>query len=76
MPAQKHPTSRWLMYYIYCMDETPPKNRGGRPKLPDADKGKNRSLRLTDARWIKLKRLGVAWLNRAIDRAKEEPEQQ
>lgn len=59
------------MYYIYFMNETPPKNLGGRPKLPPSERGKNRSVRLTDAQWAKLKRLGVPWLKRAIDRAKE-----
>jgi hypothetical protein len=32
---------------------------------------KPRSVRLTDARWEKLKRLGASWLAKAIDRAKE-----
>ena len=48
------------------------KNKGGRPALPDADRAKVRSMRLTDARWEKLKRLGGAeWLIRTIDKAKE-----
>lgn len=51
------------------------KNKGGRPALPDDEKAKVRSVRLTDARWGKLKRLGGAeWLNRAIDRARESPD--
>jgi len=48
------------------------KNKWGRPALPADQKAQVRSVRLTDARWEKLKRLGGAeWLNRAIDRAKE-----
>lgn len=59
------------MHYIFTMTEKQPKNVGGRPKLPDSERGKNHSIRITDARWAKLKRLGMAWLNRTIDRAKE-----
>lgn len=43
----------------------------GRPALPPEESTKPRSVRLTDARWEKLKRLGSAWLNKAIDKAKE-----
>lgn len=48
-----------------------PKRERGRPELPDDVRAKTRSIRLNDARWEKLKRLGMGWLARAIDRAKE-----
>jgi len=48
--------------------------RRGRPPLPPeaprSDK-RPRSVRLSDAHWDKLKRLGAEWLERTIDRAKE-----
>ena len=47
------------------------KRERGRPELPEDQKAKTRSVRLNDARWEKLKRLGSGWLARAIDRAKE-----
>lgn len=52
------------------MNEVTSRGRG-RPKLDAEEKTKSRSVRLNDARWEKLKRLGMAWLSRAIDRAKE-----
>lgn len=48
-----------------------PKRGRGRPELPDDERTKTRSVRLNDARWEKLKRLGTDWLAKAIDRAKE-----
>jgi hypothetical protein len=45
--------------------------RLGRPALPDDEKTVPGSVRLTPARWEKLRRLGAAWLAKAIDRAKE-----
>lgn len=48
--------------------------RMGRPPLPADQKAVTSSLRLTPARWEKLRRLGMAWLNKAIDRAKEPKE--
>jgi hypothetical protein len=50
---------------------TPDKRPPGRPPLPPEDHTKPRSVRLNDARWLKLKRLGTGWLEKAIDRAKE-----
>lgn len=46
------------------------RNQGRKP-LPPEEATKPRSVRLTDARWEKLKRLKSEWLNRAIDKAKE-----
>jgi len=46
----------------------------GRPALPEDERTVPGSVRLTPARWEKLRRLGVAWLAKAIDRARE-PEQ-
>lgn len=48
--------------------------RMGRPPLPDEERKVNGSVRLTAERWAKLRRLGMVWLSKAIDRAKE-PEQ-
>lgn len=45
--------------------------RMGRPPLPEEERKINGSVRLTPERWSKLRRLGNAWLSRAIDRAKE-----
>jgi len=45
----------------------------GRKPLPPDEQTKPRSVRLNDERWEKLKRLGSAWLNKAIDRAKPPP---
>lgn len=47
--------------------------RIGRPPgtgLPPEQRTKPRSVRLTDAQWEKLKRLGSDWLQRQIDKAK------
>lgn len=49
---------------------TPDKRPPGRPAAPPAEARRVRSVRLNDARWAKLRRLGAAWLERAIDRAK------
>jgi hypothetical protein len=43
----------------------------GRPPLPEDEKALVGSIRLTAARWAKLRRLGMAWLGKAIDRARE-----
>jgi hypothetical protein len=43
----------------------------GRPPLPEDEKAIPRSIRLTPARWEKLRRLGMAWLAKAIDKARE-----
>lgn len=49
----------------------PPARPQGRPALPPEQRTKPYSVRLTDARIEKLKRLGSEWLNKAIDRAKD-----
>jgi hypothetical protein len=50
----------------------PPNDRGqGRKPSPPDDATKPRSIRLNNARWEKLKRLGSEWLAKAIDKAKE-----
>ena len=43
----------------------------GRPPLPEGERKVNGSVRLTPERWAKLRRLGMSWLSKAIDRAKE-----
>jgi hypothetical protein len=43
----------------------------GRPALPADEKTVPGSIRLTPDRWAKLRRLGAAWLAKAIDRARE-----
>ena len=45
--------------------------RMGRPPLPEDQRAVTGTMRLTPARWEKLRRLGTAWLSKAIDRAKE-----
>lgn len=45
--------------------------RMGRPPLPEEEKKVNGSVRLTPERWAKLRRLGMDWLAKAIDKAKE-----
>lgn len=52
-------------------EEREERARMGRPPLPADEKAATGSLRLTPARWAKLRRLGMPWLNHAIDRAKE-----
>ncbi len=47
----------------------------GRPALPDDQRTITSTIRLTPARWEKLRRLGTAWLSKAIDRAKEPPKE-
>lgn len=46
------------------------RGQGRKPNAPE-DQTKPRSVRLTDARWEKLKRLGSEWLAKQIDKAKE-----
>lgn len=53
------------------MSDAPAKKRPGRPSLPPEEKAVTGTLRLTPARWEKLRRLGMSWLAKAIDRAKE-----
>lgn len=53
----------------HAADQAAPK-RMGRPPLPPGERKANRSVRLSDAHWAKLRALGVDWLERAIDRAK------
>lgn len=43
----------------------------GRPPIPEEERKVNGSVRLTPERWAKLRRLGMEWLAKAIDRAKE-----
>ncbi len=42
----------------------------GRPPLPPGKRKANRSVRLSDEHWAKLRELGTDWLERAIDREK------
>lgn len=44
----------------------------GRKPLPADQQTKPRSVRLTEARWAKLKLLGSEWLAKQIDKAKVE----
>jgi hypothetical protein len=45
--------------------------RRGRPALREEERKVNGSVRLTVDRWAKLRRLGMDWLSKAIDKAKE-----
>jgi hypothetical protein len=49
--------------------------RTGRPPLPESERAKLRSIRLTDEHWEKLQRLGMDWLRRQIVKAKEPEEE-
>jgi hypothetical protein len=53
------------------MKAKPEAKKAGRPPLPEEEKTVPGSVRLTPSRWAKLRRLGAAWLAKAIDRAKE-----
>jgi hypothetical protein len=55
-------------------DEEETSKKPGRPALPPEEKAVPGSVRLTPARWQKLRKLGADWLSRAIDRAKEPQE--
>lgn len=53
------------------MDQQPPKNRGGRPRIAPEDRAEVVAMRISGAaRREKLRQLGRAWLERAIDRAR------
>lgn len=55
------------------MTQSPEPKRRGRPPLPaDAPRSdkRHRSIRLGDADWEKLKRLGMGWLEQQLARAK------
>jgi hypothetical protein len=56
------------------LEEADAAKRRGRPQLPAEEKAVNGSVRLTPSRWLKLRRLGNAWLSKAIDKAKEPTE--
>lgn len=53
-----------------------PKRRGRPPGTgaPPEEVRKVRPVRLNDARWEKLKRLGSKWLEKVIDKAREPQE--
>jgi len=51
-------------------DQPTQKRPPGRPAAPAAESRRVRAVRLNDARWEKLRRLGSEWLERAIDRAR------
>ena len=53
-------------------EKTPPRPRGRPPVAPELRSGKApRTIRLSDANWAKLQRLGTPWLERRLDAAKE-----
>lgn len=54
------------------MQDAQPKKRG-RPSIAPEDRTKVHSIRLTEARIQKLKSLGMPWLVKAIDRARDKP---
>lgn len=59
------------------MSDSAPRARLGRPigsggpRLAPHEATKPRSVRLNDVRWAKLQRLGRAWLEQAVDQARE-----
>lgn len=46
-------------------------NKLGRPPLDDSERAKPRAIRLTDEHYAKLKRLGMDWLRKQIEKARE-----
>ncbi|WP_162593944.1 hypothetical protein [Variovorax sp. PBL-E5] len=65
-----HHRSLCVTFTAMTKQEMEERARIGRPPLPEDQKAVTSSLRLTPARWLKLRQLGMAWLNRAIDKAK------
>jgi hypothetical protein len=48
-----------------------PKNKGGRPPLPESERLEQRSIRLKSAHWAKMDAAGgIEWLRALIQRAK------
>lgn len=68
-------TTLCVTFKSMTKEEKAEQARMGRPPLPEDQKAVTSSLRLTPARWAKLRRLGMPWLNRAIDKATE-PQQE
>lgn len=54
-----------------CMN----KNAVGRPPLDDSERAKPRAIRLTDEHYAKLKRLGMDWLRKQIEKAREKKDE-
>jgi hypothetical protein len=60
-----------MCYHKYMNAKSdPPAKARGRPRLPEGEKSIPGSIRLTPERWEKLRVLGMAWLSKAIDRAR------
>ena len=47
-----------------------PKNKGGRPPKPEAERLVQRSIRLPPALWAKIDTHGLEWLRGVIQRAR------
>ncbi len=47
-----------------------PKNKGGRPPIPDDEKLVQKTLRLKKRHWDKIDAHGLDWLRKLIERAK------
>jgi hypothetical protein len=47
-----------------------PKNKGGRPPKPEAERLVQRSIRLPPAQWAKIDAHGLEWLRAIIQRAR------
>lgn len=47
-----------------------PKNKGGRPQKPEAERLVQRSIRLSPALWAKIDANGLEWLRAVIQRAR------
>ena|SRR6218665_3868034 len=58
------------LHHTYSRTRGRPPGASG-PRLAPEDATKPRSVRLNEARWEKLQRLGRGWLEAAIDRAEE-----
>lgn len=52
------------------MEDDAPKNKGGRPPKPEAERLAQRSIRLPPDLWAKIDAHGLQWLRDVIRRAK------
>jgi hypothetical protein len=60
--------SGFCITYTRGMEE--PKNKGGRPPKPEAERLVQRSIRLPPALWAKIDTHGLEWLRAVIQRAR------
>ena len=66
----KQNESRFCITYTSAMEDDSPKNKGGRPPKPEAERLAQRSIRLPPDLWAKIDAHGLQWLRDVIRRAK------